>query len=466
MPTGDEAVANGISGLSLALDAVNNYATSSTAFKVAPMPIRLTVQGVGLLESTLLTTAQQGATDNLSAGRVAASIAGGVLGGLASLGTGPTAIVTSTFFAAAGSEFAVRAYDYFAANGIAGLQTDILSVGEAIGRVLLQTPPGFGTSTFSSNILMAAQQLHDLQRPSLITALNATNTPLGASLATSFSQTPLLNVGNIVIDPIQLGDLQPNFSHFSAPVGNGTTQTSQFFNINERGVTSANFTFDTSGNYIDSSFTSINGFAVNAQTNAFLKINGVTPAGLASGLNAGNLLDAAATPAVVRNFINLGADNALLNGPLLRNLTFAGNPNIPDVTGYAGDTLGGLADFSFNGTDAGGNTQKVTLVNGGSGGVAVSKQVYSPAGVKLQDAQLLQTHSGTILQAGQIGAIFGSTIGAYLGKGDVFASVAASATLAVMGRSLAQTIGTAWIPRNPRRIDGPAQIEEILRLAA
>lgn len=33
-------------------------------------------------------------------------------------------------------------------------------------------------------------------------------------------------------------------------------------------------------------------------------------------------------------------------------------------------------------------------------------------------------------------------------------------------RIAAQAMGTAWIPRNPRRIDGPAQIEEILRLAA
>jgi maleylacetate reductase len=29
-----------------------------------------------------------------------------------------------------------------------------------------------------------------------------------------------------------------------------------------------------------------------------------------------------------------------------------------------------------------------------------------------------------------------------------------------------QAMGTPWIPRNPRRIDGPAQIREILLLAA
>jgi maleylacetate reductase len=27
-------------------------------------------------------------------------------------------------------------------------------------------------------------------------------------------------------------------------------------------------------------------------------------------------------------------------------------------------------------------------------------------------------------------------------------------------------MGTAWIPRNPRKIDGPAQVREILLLAA
>jgi len=29
-----------------------------------------------------------------------------------------------------------------------------------------------------------------------------------------------------------------------------------------------------------------------------------------------------------------------------------------------------------------------------------------------------------------------------------------------------QAMGTPWIPRNPRRIDGPAQVREILALAA
>ena len=29
-----------------------------------------------------------------------------------------------------------------------------------------------------------------------------------------------------------------------------------------------------------------------------------------------------------------------------------------------------------------------------------------------------------------------------------------------------QAMGTPWVPRNPRRIDGPAQVQEILKLAA
>ena len=29
-----------------------------------------------------------------------------------------------------------------------------------------------------------------------------------------------------------------------------------------------------------------------------------------------------------------------------------------------------------------------------------------------------------------------------------------------------QAMGTPWVPRNPRRIDGPAQVREILELAA
>lgn len=30
----------------------------------------------------------------------------------------------------------------------------------------------------------------------------------------------------------------------------------------------------------------------------------------------------------------------------------------------------------------------------------------------------------------------------------------------------AQAMNTPWVPRNPRRIDGPAQVREILELAA
>jgi maleylacetate reductase len=30
----------------------------------------------------------------------------------------------------------------------------------------------------------------------------------------------------------------------------------------------------------------------------------------------------------------------------------------------------------------------------------------------------------------------------------------------------AQAMGTPWVPRNPRKIDGPAQVREILLLAA
>ena len=29
-----------------------------------------------------------------------------------------------------------------------------------------------------------------------------------------------------------------------------------------------------------------------------------------------------------------------------------------------------------------------------------------------------------------------------------------------------QAMGTPWVPRNPRKIDGPAQVREILLLAA
>ena len=29
-----------------------------------------------------------------------------------------------------------------------------------------------------------------------------------------------------------------------------------------------------------------------------------------------------------------------------------------------------------------------------------------------------------------------------------------------------QAMGTPWVPRNPRKIDGPAQVKEILELAA
>jgi maleylacetate reductase len=33
-------------------------------------------------------------------------------------------------------------------------------------------------------------------------------------------------------------------------------------------------------------------------------------------------------------------------------------------------------------------------------------------------------------------------------------------------RMAKQAMGTPWVPRNPRRIDGPAQVREILELAA
>src|SRR6185369_121085 len=33
-------------------------------------------------------------------------------------------------------------------------------------------------------------------------------------------------------------------------------------------------------------------------------------------------------------------------------------------------------------------------------------------------------------------------------------------------RMAEQAMGTPWVPRNPRRIDGPAQVKEILELAA
>jgi maleylacetate reductase len=33
-------------------------------------------------------------------------------------------------------------------------------------------------------------------------------------------------------------------------------------------------------------------------------------------------------------------------------------------------------------------------------------------------------------------------------------------------RMAQQAMGTPWVPRNPRRIDGPAQVREILELAA
>ena len=33
-------------------------------------------------------------------------------------------------------------------------------------------------------------------------------------------------------------------------------------------------------------------------------------------------------------------------------------------------------------------------------------------------------------------------------------------------RIATQAMGTPWVPRNPRKIDGPAQVKEILELAA
>ena len=33
-------------------------------------------------------------------------------------------------------------------------------------------------------------------------------------------------------------------------------------------------------------------------------------------------------------------------------------------------------------------------------------------------------------------------------------------------RIASQAMGTPWVPRNPRRIDGPAEVREILELAA
>jgi alcohol dehydrogenase class IV len=37
---------------------------------------------------------------------------------------------------------------------------------------------------------------------------------------------------------------------------------------------------------------------------------------------------------------------------------------------------------------------------------------------------------------------------------------------AAFERMAEQAMGTPWVPRNPRRIDGPAQVKEILELAA
>ena len=37
---------------------------------------------------------------------------------------------------------------------------------------------------------------------------------------------------------------------------------------------------------------------------------------------------------------------------------------------------------------------------------------------------------------------------------------------AAFDRIAEQAMGTPWVPRNPRRIDGPAQVREILELAA
>ena len=47
-------------------------------------------------------------------------------------------------------------------------------------------------------------------------------------------------------------------------------------------------------------------------------------------------------------------------------------------------------------------------------------------------------------------------------KKGSFSSVGA----AEFDRIAAQAMGTPWVPRNPRGIDGPAQVKEILELAA
>jgi len=43
---------------------------------------------------------------------------------------------------------------------------------------------------------------------------------------------------------------------------------------------------------------------------------------------------------------------------------------------------------------------------------------------------------------------------------------AANVDASAFDRIAEQAMGTPWVPRNPRRIDGPAQVRKILELAA
>jgi alcohol dehydrogenase class IV len=68
---------------------------------------------------------------------------------------------------------------------------------------------------------------------------------------------------------------------------------------------------------------------------------------------------------------------------------------------------------------------------------------------------------------GSPGADAGDLLDAFIGGLDMPRSLSAvNIGREHFDRIAEQAMGTPWVPRNPRRIDGPAQVREILELAA
>jgi Ca2+-binding RTX toxin-like protein len=242
---------------------------------------------------------------------------------------------------------------------------------------------------------------------------------------------------SIISSTAPLGVLLPNSAFYTPLTANGSLQTSTLYSLSTRGLTTANINFDTSGNFLDSNFTMLNGFTTTAAQNDLLRTMGITPQGMVTGFDYNTVLDGA-TNTVVNNFINSGAANSLVGTNFLRNVASTYTYDV-DLFGVpAGNPLA-QSNISLSGTLNGSrHTVRASGLTNGSDTV-FSREIRSSDGTITNEIKF-RDNAGIIQDAGAIGSIFGSAIGNYLSGGNVFASVAINATLSSLGRVIGQVI--------------------------